>query len=378
MRPAFADSMQLSYSVTQSTLKDVIEDKEGMVQMIVMKGRHQPREQAGWMSLIGTALSKRQRELSESVMARRLITHLQESDSLDQSSCNLLWEEALQLSGDDWFGLQAGLVMNFSALPLRALELTAAASADVASALACLTRFFELISAQARAELIIGPLGASLRLLPVGQPHSQHMQALLGMCVKLIESLGQSRHDLQVQLPTGVLQEGREVAGLRLQCGDSYAVQLPRQVLDCPLPGATPVLLSGITGTLRNLLASMSGTDLVERVRHAMLRLLSTGRLSEVEIAGPMNISTRHLRRLLKQQGASYEQLLDQVRREEALRLLQDPGKSLTSIAYELGFHEPSSFTRAFRRWTGISPSEFRRRQQTFHVAIGEACKRIA
>ncbi|SDT89695.1 AraC-type DNA-binding protein [Halopseudomonas salegens] len=349
-----------------------------MVQMIIMKGQHQPREQAVWMDLIGEALSLRQRTLLESTLARKLLTHLQESDSIDQSSCNLLWEEALQLSGDDWFGLQAGLSMNFSSLPLRALELTAAASADVAAALASLARFFELVSAQARAELTMGPQGASLRLLPIGQPHPQHMQALLGMCARLLESLGQSRQDVLLLLPAEqVLFERRQIAGLRLQGGDGYALQLPRQVLDCPLPDSTPVLLSGITGTLRNLLASMSGTDLVERVRHTMLRLLSTGRLSEVEIAAPMNISTRHLRRLLKQQGASYEQLLDQVRREESLRLLQDSGKSLTSIAYELGFHEPSSFTRAFRRWTGISPSEFRRRQQTSQLAV-DACRRIA
>lgn len=334
------------------------------MQMIATQTRPAPREQIDWTGLIASGLSSRQRRLTESALASRLLAHLQGSDSIDQASCNLLWEEALQLSHDSWFGLRVGLNMHNLPLPLRALELTAAASADVAAALACLTRFFELVSTQARAELLIGPVSACLRLQPVGQPHSQHMQALLGICVRLLESLGQPRDQLRLQLPAGIALRGQLIAGMPLENGDGFALLMSRELLDRPLPGATPILLSGITGTLRTLLASMSGADLVERVRHAMLRLLPTGRLSEVEIAAPLNISTRHLRRLLKQHGSSYEQLLDQVRREESLRLLQDAGKSLTSIAYELGFHEPSSFTRAFRRWTGSSPSDYRRQQQ--------------
>lgn len=340
-----------------------------MVEIISMKGRGQPREQRGWMELIGTALGAQHRELAESLIARRLLEHIEAAQSLDQASCNLLWEEAVRLSGDSCFGLQAGLTTSFSSLPLRAIELMAASCTDVGAALGCLTRFFELISCQARADLSIGAQGATLRLLPIGRPHGQHMQALLGVCVRLVESLGVMREQLMLQLPAGQINGESRFAGLRLIEAEGFALQLSRQALDCCLPGAAPVLFNGISGTLRNLLASRTALDLVEQVRHSMLRLLSTGRLSEVEIAVSMGISTRHLRRLLKQQGARYEQLLDQVRREEGVRLLQDSARSLTSIAYELGFHEPSSFTRAFRRWTGISPSDYRRQRQDMPAA---------
>jgi AraC-like DNA-binding protein len=77
-----------------------------------------------------------------------------------------------------------------------------------------------------------------------------------------------------------------------------------------------------------------------------------------------MNISPRHLRRKLNLFGTSYESLVDEVRKEGAIRMIGQGQLSLTSIAYELGFLDPSSFTRAFRRWTGMSPTAFKALQR--------------
>src|SRR5690606_41271044 len=69
------------------------------------------------------------------------------------------------------------------------------------------------------------------------------------------------------------------------------------------------------------------------------------------QIAEPMGISTRHLRRLLGQHGTSYERLRDEVRRDAALRLMTDPASSLTRIAYELGRSEERRVGEERRGW---------------------------
>ena len=62
----------------------------------------------------------------------------------------------------------------------------------------------------------------------------------------------------------------------------------------------------------------------------------------------------------LSETKTTYEKLLDEVRMELAIRLIQDGKLNLGRIAFELGFLDPSSFTRAFRRWTAMSPTAFR------------------
>src|SRR5690606_11733508 len=80
--------------------------------------------------------------------------------------------------------------------------------------------------------------------------------------------------------------------------------------------------------------------------------LLSEKDISEELVAQPFNVSPRHLRRKLSEACTTYEKLLDEVRMELAIKLIQENRLNLGRIAFELGFLDPSSFTRAFRCWT--------------------------
>lgn len=71
-------------------------------------------------------------------------------------------------------------------------------------------------------------------------------------------------------------------------------------------------------------------------------------------------MSLRSFQRQLAKEQLSYSLLIDQIRFETAIRLLQDPSLKLIEIALELGYNDAANFTRAFKRWTGISPSQFR------------------
>lgn len=73
-----------------------------------------------------------------------------------------------------------------------------------------------------------------------------------------------------------------------------------------------------------------------------------------------MHCSARTLSRKLQAQGWQYQQLVDQVREIHARRYLSNPRLGITYIAHMLGYADYSGFHRAFKKWTGLSPSEYR------------------
>jgi AraC-like DNA-binding protein len=77
-------------------------------------------------------------------------------------------------------------------------------------------------------------------------------------------------------------------------------------------------------------------------------------------VARCLATSARSLQRRLSAAGTSYQELLDSTRCEAATRYLQDRGLSIGEVAYLLGYSEPPAFHRAFKRWNGVTPQEFR------------------
>jgi AraC-like DNA-binding protein len=78
------------------------------------------------------------------------------------------------------------------------------------------------------------------------------------------------------------------------------------------------------------------------------------------DLAPKLGMSSRTLRRRLEQEGTAFPVLVAEAQRARALRLLREPHASVKEVAYALGFATPSAFHRAFKRWTGSSPSEAR------------------
>lgn len=81
-------------------------------------------------------------------------------------------------------------------------------------------------------------------------------------------------------------------------------------------------------------------------------------------IANQIHTTTRTLRRKLLEEGTSFQELKDSVRRDEAIHFLSQPDIPISQIARMLGFTEAAAFTRAFKHWTGISPSMYRRSKE--------------
>ncbi len=99
--------------------------------------------------------------------------------------------------------------------------------------------------------------------------------------------------------------------------------------------------------------------DLLGQVRVA-LRSARTGYPDLEKVAGLLHMSSRTLKRRLKEHGSSFHQLLDETRRAESIRLLRTTSLTVEQIAERLGYSDPSNFCRAFRKWTAATPAEFR------------------
>jgi AraC-like DNA-binding protein len=116
---------------------------------------------------------------------------------------------------------------------------------------------------------------------------------------------------------------------------------------------------------LDQVVQSLKHDDLVSRVKMAMVDELPSGTPSEESIAKAVSMSARSLQRRLAEERTSFTELLASVRRELAERYVRDARMPVTEISYMLGFSDLSSFSRAFKRWTGRSPAASRHRTAT-------------
>lgn len=141
-------------------------------------------------------------------------------------------------------------------------------------------------------------------------------------------------------------------------------LELARARLDEPLPDADPALAASFEAELeRELAALRTGTAFADDVRAQLARLIRSGDAHEIDaVARRLALSARTLQRRLGEDGTSFRELVDLARRDIALQALARPGADLTDLAFLLGFSEVSAFSRAFRRWTGHSPTEYLRR----------------
>lgn len=140
-----------------------------------------------------------------------------------------------------------------------------------------------------------------------------------------------------------------------------YRVTVNREVLETPLRSANPALLKLFSSHADQVLARLDTPVGVSGKVLALIAARMTGRVpSVVEVARELAMSERNLQRALRTEGTTYQELVDAIRRDLAISHLKSPGTSASQVGFLLGFSEPSAFHRAFRRWTGQAPSEYR------------------
>ena len=157
----------------------------------------------------------------------------------------------------------------------------------------------------------------------------------------------------------------RQKSGLNLQFGSAWMqLQFPSAWLDMPLSTADPNLAALAAARCEEELRQAGeSNDIVSRVRDIARRHLADENSLE-KVAAELHLTARTLRRRLQQAGTSYQNLIEQLRQRLAVEYLLHSQRPVDDIASLLGYSDPSNFGRAFRRWTGQSPREYRQQQR--------------
>jgi len=148
---------------------------------------------------------------------------------------------------------------------------------------------------------------------------------------------------------------------VRFSCGQFQQI-LDRSDLAIPIPSSDQKLLALLKKHAETLL-SQRGTnrpDLLQRLERRITELLPTGRARTKVLAGELGMSERTFHRRLEMAGVTFADLVERLRQELAMRYVEDRSVRLRDVAYLLGYANQSSFSTAFRRWTGRAPREAR------------------
>jgi AraC-like DNA-binding protein len=276
------------------------------------------------------------------------------------------WGEAARRIADPCFGLQAA--EEWRPTDFHALGYAFVASRTLHTALRRLIRYNAVVDQAV--EFSEEATQAELRLTyQIARPDLPDIPALedarwavvLGMCRG---ACGASLDPLEIALTHPAPRSIGAYFGL-FRCPVRFNAPTTRLVFaldqaEMPLPARNRELAKANDAVLSAYWAQLTGQDIAARVKGAILDRLPSGAPSAEDVAGDLHMSPRTLQRRLTCQGTTFKWLLESVRRELAAQYLADPGRSLAEITFLLGFSELSSFSRAYRRWTGRSPSRFR------------------
>lgn len=283
-----------------------------------------------------------------------------------------LWDRAAALTGDAYFGLHAAASIRPGAFDV--LDYAVRTAPDLRTALQRLARYNRLVHDLARFEVVPTDDVVRIEHRFEGQgarPCRQAVEFTLASLVVVASQIGgQAVQALSVDFAHAALDDAapfRAVFGVTPRFGAPVScLVLSREELDRSVPAADPGLSRIVTTHAEQLLASHAPAheSLAAQVRQQLAEGMAGGPMTLREIAQRLRLSERSLQRQLNSEGTRFADLVDEVRCELALRYIADERLALGEAAYLLGFAEPSTFHRAFKRWTGTTPAAARRARQ--------------
>jgi AraC-like DNA-binding protein len=142
---------------------------------------------------------------------------------------------------------------------------------------------------------------------------------------------------------------------------DASYVDLPPEFLELPVIQTAQTIKPFLRDAPGNFIVKYRNPgSLAARVRKMLRALPMASWPAADQIALRLHVAEATMRRHLKQEGYTYQSIKDDLRRDIAIAELQDSRRSIAEIATRVGFAEPSAFHRAFRKWTGMRPTDYR------------------
>jgi AraC-like DNA-binding protein len=278
--------------------------------------------------------------------------------------------EASERIADPAFGLLAGRCWHPS--NLGALGYAWLSSSTLRTALGRLVRYWRLLGEASTGHLVDSPAG--LTFVVERQSDDPVTNAVVvDFVMSLVVSMCRMNAGAGLRPVTIRLRrddpEDRTSYERFFGCSVCFAsgedsVTLSRADADRQLPTSNREIAANMDRILAERLVRIDKDNVVARCQAHLLEQLASGAVTEEMVAKELHMSRRTLQRKLADADVTYKQLVDDTRRDLAMRYLDDAGYSITDVTFLLGFSQQSAFTRAFRRWAGISPSEYRARRR--------------
>jgi AraC-like DNA-binding protein len=278
---------------------------------------------------------------------------------------NALMNHCEQVTGDEAFGLAAA--DRLQPQVLHGLGLAWLASDTVYDGLKRLVRFGKLISTGMELDLVEEQefVHVSLRPLDVKHVAWSTRDYAVGMIARMCHlALGEFLAPVAVRMdrPAPVAPQRWEYTlASRVEFGaqDNRLTWARSDIIE-PLVTGDPALARVNDEQTQAYLDSFLEQTMAREVVDKIVEHLPDGPPSQQLIADSLHVSNRTLQRKLKDEGTSFMDLLQDTRLQLARKYLRQPSRSVVETAYMLGFSEPSTFSRAFKRWTGQAPGEFK------------------
>lgn len=291
-------------------------------------------------------------------------------DRVPFDAVRALWREALLASGDEAFGLTAATVATEDLFDV--ILFLARASPTMGQAFERVARYARIASEPTRFRLTTddeGALTIEHHLEGViGDAPAAAADAMLGLIVTCVRRfVGADLNPLSVTLKhpaPRAPEKWRAFFRAPVHFGAEHnAVQFAAELAARRIRTADPALAAVLERHAESLLAAMpTDTAFLTRARRSICEALAAQSATLHDVAGRLQLSSRTLQRRLQDEGTSFDAQLDDIRRQLALQHLAERNTSQGELAFLLGFSDVSAFHRAFRRWTGLAPGAWVKR----------------
>jgi AraC-like DNA-binding protein len=285
---------------------------------------------------------------------------------MSNTDVTALFRESVEVTNDPYFGLF--VADNLHIGTLHALGLALLVSSSLRDFCIRLCNYYHLVSQNVEITLVENAEEAILNVEVLNPDICwETVDAFAAMMVRLMRAVGDPQLvPRRVELIRPQPAQGDGPYREYFHCDVLFdqadiRICLSPSVMDVPLPGASRELAEIHDRTAMEYLEKLGRRDISSRMRAAVVDILSTGMVSKQKIADRLNMSPRNLEVKLARENTNFQQVLDTTRQSLAAGYIEQSSISITETAYLLGFSDAANFTRAFKRWTGKSPLEFRK-----------------
>lgn len=230
-----------------------------------------------------------------------------------------------------------------------------------------ITRYFRLVSSAATARFVADDEAVAIEFDLQDGVAIPAEDAILVFLVGFVRELSggacvPNRIEQRRPVPPDGGARHRDALGCPVAFGrERVRICYDRSLLDGPFVGASAELAEHNDKVVVDYLAKLDRSDIEARVKALAIRSLPGGRVSKSAIAAQLHMSPRTLQHRLAQCNRTFNGLIDELRRDLAKAYLENPTSTVGEVSFLLGFSDASNFSRAFKRWTGLTPDRFRK-----------------